>query len=112
MGLYIAGRPCRTEKAKAHRELTSTSVFSYLTLRVGLYYFERHAGHLDVDEGKRILSRFGPVEFAYRVSPIDRTTFNLTEGGVMAQFIFYDDGKNALNVGIGTLDMEFPTEIF
>ncbi|RFU34465.1 hypothetical protein B7463_g1862, partial [Scytalidium lignicola] len=81
MGMYIAGRPCRTEKAKAHR----------------LYYFERHAGSLDVDEGKRILSHFGPIEFAYMVSPIDRTTFNLAEGGVMVQFIFYDDGKNALN---------------
>ncbi|KAH8802843.1 hypothetical protein F5884DRAFT_861196 [Xylogone sp. PMI_703] len=81
MGMYIAGRPCRTEKAKAHR----------------LYYFERHAGSLSIEEAKRILSQFGPIEFAYAASPIDRTTFNLAEGGVMVQFVFYDDGKNALN---------------
>ncbi|KAH8586978.1 hypothetical protein B0O99DRAFT_602078 [Bisporella sp. PMI_857] len=77
-GRIINGRPCRTEKAKAHR----------------LFLLERQYGTLSADEARRVLSQFGHLEACYVATPLERATFRLPEG-VVAQFELYENGQSA-----------------
>ncbi|TAQ88197.1 hypothetical protein B7494_g3501 [Chlorociboria aeruginascens] len=78
-GRLIKGRPCRCEKAKAHR----------------LFFIERKYGPvLTSDEARNLLKKFGKIELCYTASHVERTALNLNEG-VIVQFEMYDEGQDA-----------------
>ncbi|KAI9641076.1 hypothetical protein NHQ30_010504 [Ciborinia camelliae] len=78
-GRLIKGRPCRCEKAKAHR----------------LFFVERKYGAVVTPgEVRDLLARFGKIELCYTASHVERTALNLNEG-VIVQFEMYDEGQNA-----------------
>ncbi|KAG0650575.1 Regulator of IME2 4 [Hyphodiscus hymeniophilus] len=78
-GRLIKGRPCRCEKAKAHR----------------LFFVERKFGPVPTPtEVRHLLDTYGEIEFCYTASHVERTALNLNEG-VILQFKLYDDGQNA-----------------
>ncbi|KAI6709634.1 hypothetical protein JHW43_007817 [Diplocarpon mali] len=79
-GRLIKGRPCRCEKAKAHR----------------LFFFERKYGTVVTpSEVEKLLRCFGRIVFCRPASEPERATYNLNEG-VMVQFEMYDEGQAAL----------------
>lgn len=79
-GRHIRGRPCRCEKAKAHR----------------LFYFERQYGPaITPREAMSLLSPFGKIDSVHRANASDRAAYNLNEG-VVVQFAMYDEGQAAL----------------
>ncbi|KAE8440775.1 hypothetical protein EG329_006592 [Mollisiaceae sp. DMI_Dod_QoI] len=79
-GRTIKGRPCRCEKAKAHR----------------LFFFERKYGAaITPQEVEDLLRGFGRINYCRPVSLIERATHNLDEG-VIVQFELYDEGQAAL----------------
>ncbi|ESZ90545.1 hypothetical protein SBOR_9068 [Sclerotinia borealis F-4128] len=78
-GRLIKGRPCRCEKAKAHR----------------LFFIERKYGPVVTPgEVRGLLERFGKIELCYTASHVERTALNLNEG-VIVQFEMYDEGQDA-----------------
>ncbi|KAJ8058451.1 hypothetical protein OCU04_012639 [Sclerotinia nivalis] len=78
-GRLIKGRPCRCEKAKAHR----------------LFFIERKYGPVVTPgEVRDLLQRFGKIELCYTASHVERTALNLNEG-VIVQFEMYDEGQDA-----------------
>ncbi|KAF7913933.1 uncharacterized protein EAF01_000339 [Botrytis porri] len=78
-GRLIKGRPCRCEKAKAHR----------------LFFIERKYGPVVTpSEARDLLQRFGKIELCYTASHVERTALNLNEG-VIVQFEMYDEGQDA-----------------
>ncbi|PBP17134.1 RNA recognition domain-containing protein [Diplocarpon rosae] len=79
-GRLIKGRPCRCEKAKAHR----------------LFFFERKYGStVTPSEVENLLRGFGRIVFCRPASAPERANYNLNEG-VMVQFEMYDEGQAAL----------------
>ncbi|KAH7386150.1 hypothetical protein BKA64DRAFT_725872 [Cadophora sp. MPI-SDFR-AT-0126] len=78
-GRLIKGRPCRCEKAKAHR----------------LFFFERKYGPVVTpSEVQELLRNFGRISFCRNVNQVERAAYNLNEG-VMVQFEMYDEGQVA-----------------
>ncbi|KAA8576051.1 hypothetical protein EYC84_006214 [Monilinia fructicola] len=78
-GRLIKGRPCRCEKAKAHR----------------LFFVERKYGPVVTPgEVRDLLKSFGKIELCYTASHVERTALNLNEG-VIVQFEMYDEGQDA-----------------
>ncbi|KAK0111318.1 hypothetical protein ONS95_001684 [Cadophora gregata] len=78
-GRLIKGRPCRCEKAKAHR----------------LFFFERKYGQVVTpSEVQELLRNFGRISFCRNVNQVERAAYNLNEG-VMVQFEMYDEGQAA-----------------
>ncbi|KAJ5040422.1 uncharacterized protein L3040_006078 [Drepanopeziza brunnea f. sp. 'multigermtubi'] len=79
-GRLIKGRPCRCEKAKAHR----------------LFYFERKYGAaVTSDEVRLLLSGFGHITHCRPATSFEIAAYNLNEG-VVVQFEMYDEGQAAL----------------
>lgn len=79
-GRLINGRPCRVEKAKAHR----------------LFFVERKYGAaVTPDEVAHLLRGFGQLDFIRLATPVELAQMNLNEG-VLVQFKMYDDGQTAL----------------
>lgn len=78
-GRLIKGRPCRCEKAKAHR----------------LFFVERKYGPtITPEEVRKILEPFGNITTCYSASNVERTALNLNEG-VICEFEMYDEGQAA-----------------
>ncbi|KAI0995772.1 hypothetical protein K3495_g12408 [Podosphaera aphanis] len=78
-GRLIKGRPCRCEKAKAHR----------------LFFFERKYGAaITPDEVENLLRSFGKLTECRPATPLEMATNNLGEG-VVVNFDMFDNGKNA-----------------
>jgi hypothetical protein len=95
----IKGRPCRCEKAKAHR---SIPLFRreecYANIQSGLFFVERKFGPtVTPEEVRQLLEPYGNIEFCYTASVVERSALNLNEG-VIIQFQLYDDGQNAQSV--------------
>jgi len=125
-GRSIRGRPCRCEKAKAHRRYSSLSTLSLKNridsvnaiaenshpqgiLNAGLAYFgsadnlglfiiEHKGGDaITPTEARLVLRDFGKIDRCYLASDLERATFNLGEA-VIVQFEMYDNGQNAQSV--------------
>ncbi|SZF05302.1 unnamed protein product [Blumeria hordei] len=78
-GRLIKGRPCRCEKAKAHR----------------LFFFERKYGAaITPDEVELLLQGFGRLTECRPATHLEMVTNNLGEG-VVINFDMFDNGKNA-----------------
>ncbi|POS86631.1 hypothetical protein EPUL_001378 [Erysiphe pulchra] len=78
-GRLIKGRPCRCEKAKAHR----------------LFFFERKNGStVTPDEVRKLLRNFGKLTECRPATQIEMTSNNLGEG-VVINFDMFESGKNA-----------------
>ncbi|KAH6714345.1 hypothetical protein BKA61DRAFT_673641 [Leptodontidium sp. MPI-SDFR-AT-0119] len=78
-GRLVKGRPCRCEKAKAHR----------------LFFFERKYGPVVTpSEVQQLLRSFGRISFCRHINDVERAAYNLNEG-VMVQFEMYDEGQAA-----------------
>lgn len=94
----IKGRPCRCEKAKAHRKLPFLYVSQKTDSSLGLFFVERKFGPVCTPtEVRSLLQPYGNIEFCYTASHVERTALNLGEG-VIVQFQLYDDGQNAQSV--------------
>lgn len=99
-GRLINGRPCRTEKAKAHREFNSIShqqatVTEFLR---GIFFVERKYGPIITpEEVREMMSPYGTITSCYTVSSVERTALNLNEG-VIVEFEMYDEGQTASSV--------------
>ena len=125
-GRLVRGRPCRCEKAKAHREYSSHPISSSKirfdsviaipeTLQsqgpstsrlawfgsadiLGLFIIERKGGEaITLTEARLVLRDFGKIDRCYIASDLERATFNLGEA-VIVQFEMYDNGQNAQSV--------------
>ncbi|TVY53183.1 Multicopy suppressor of sporulation protein msa1 [Lachnellula cervina] len=80
-GRLINGRPCRTEKAKAHR----------------LFFVERKYGPIVTpEEVRKMMFRYGTITSCYTASNVERAALNLNEG-VIIEFEMYDEGQDAFN---------------
>ncbi|XMA14794.1 hypothetical protein WAI453_007585 [Rhynchosporium graminicola] len=78
-GRLIKGRPCRCEKAKAHR----------------LFFFERKYGEdITPSEVMNLLRPFGRISFCRRITDLERACYDIN-GGVLVQFEMYDEGQAA-----------------
>ncbi|EHK96020.1 putative Meiotic activator RIM4 [Glarea lozoyensis 74030] len=78
-GRLIKGRPCRCEKAKAHR----------------LFFVERKYGAVVTpQEVLSLFETFGTITQCYTATPVERTSLNLNEG-VILEFELYDVGQAA-----------------
>ncbi|POS83092.1 hypothetical protein EPUL_004372 [Erysiphe pulchra] len=78
-GRLINGRPCRCEKAKAHR----------------LFFFERKYGtKITPDEVEHLLRDFGRLTECRPITHLEMATNNLGEG-VVVNFDLFESGKNA-----------------
>ncbi|KAF8849702.1 hypothetical protein BDZ45DRAFT_718148 [Acephala macrosclerotiorum] len=78
-GRTIKGRPCRCEKAKAHR----------------LFFFERKYGPaVTPGEVNELLRVFGRINYCRLATDVERATHNLGEG-VVVHFEMYDEGQLA-----------------
>ncbi|KHJ30582.1 putative rna recognition domain-containing protein [Erysiphe necator] len=78
-GRLIKGRPCRCEKAKAHR----------------LFFFERKNGiTVTPDEVRNLLRNFGKLTECRPATHLEMVTNNLGEG-VVVNFDMFESGKNA-----------------
>ncbi|RKF63924.1 Polyadenylate-binding protein, cytoplasmic and nuclear [Erysiphe neolycopersici] len=78
-GILIKGRPCRCEKAKAHR----------------LFFFERKYGStVTPDEVKKLLCNFGKLTECRPATQTEMASNNLGEG-VVVNFDMFENGKNA-----------------
>lgn len=94
----IKGRPCRCEKAKAHRKSLLIWVPHITESSSGLFFVERKFGPVCTpNEVRTLLQSYGNIEFCYTASLVERTALNLGEG-VIVQFKLYDDGQNAQSV--------------
>ncbi|TVY86282.1 Multicopy suppressor of sporulation protein, partial [Lachnellula willkommii] len=98
-GRLINGRPCRTEKAKAHRELSS--IFSpqvtITDILRGLFFVERKYGPIVTpEEVRKMMFRYGTITSCYTASNVERAALNLNEG-VIIEFEMYDEGQDAFN---------------
>ena len=95
----IKGRPCRCEKAKAHRSIPSLSNGErHANSPSGLFFVERKFGPVVTPEEVRdLLEPYGSIDFCYTASVVERSALNLNEGVIM-QFQLYDDGQNAQSV--------------
>ena len=109
-GRSIKGRPCRTEKAKAHRKLTLSchnTRDGMLTLqeffadqKPGLFFIERKYGNaIHPAEARELLGVFGTIDFCRIPSDVERTTLNLNDG-VIVEFEMYDQGQLAVQVSV------------
>jgi len=126
-GRLVRGRPCRCEKAKAHRkyfpilsslphrpEFDSVNAIAEnsqnqvpLTVglaslgtanKVGLFIIERKGGDaITPTEARLVLHEFGKIDRCYLASDLERATFKLGEA-VIVQFEMYDNGQNAQSV--------------
>ncbi|KAL2065440.1 hypothetical protein VTL71DRAFT_3110 [Oculimacula yallundae] len=78
-GRLVKGRPCRCEKAKAHR----------------LFFFERkYGGDVTASEVQHLLRPYGRISFCRMATDVERSAFDLN-GGVLVQFAMYDEGQAA-----------------
>lgn len=99
-GRLIKGRPCRCEKAKAHRQFFPVAFEANSNQPQGLFFFERMYGTaVSPSEVENLLRGFGRISYCRYVTPIERANFNLNEG-VMVQFEMYDEGQAALQVNL------------
>jgi len=126
-GRLVRGRPCRCEKAKAHRKYSShpisTSKIRFDSViaiaesfqsqggpsnsglacfgfadKLGLFIIERKGGDaITPTEARLVLRSFGKIDRCYVASDLERATFNLGEA-VIVQFEMYDNGQNAQSV--------------
>jgi hypothetical protein len=96
----INSRPCRTEKAKAHREFSSILNQPVTIAEVfrGLFFVERKYGPIVAPEEVRtMMCHFGTITSCYTASNVERAALNLNEG-VIVEFEMYDEGQAAFAV--------------
>jgi RNA recognition motif-containing protein len=99
-GRLINGRPCRTEKAKAHRELSSifNEPVPIAEASRGLFFVERKYGPVVTpEEVRKMMYHFGTITQCYTASGVERAALNLNEG-VIVEFEMYDEGQAAFAV--------------
>lgn len=104
----IQGRPCRCEKARAHRNLSlSYNKNHNADCLSGIFYVERKSGPTaTAGEVRQLLEIYGRLDFCYTATALERTAFNVNEG-VIVQFSLYDDGQNAFAVSHSKLNSSF-----
>ncbi|CAG8977842.1 hypothetical protein HYALB_00011648 [Hymenoscyphus albidus] len=95
-GSLIKGRPCRCEKAKAHRESSPFSTPERIAQGFeGLFYVERKYGTaVSPKEVRELLEGFGAITVCYTASNVERSSLNFNEG-VIVEFEMYDEGQAA-----------------
>jgi RNA recognition motif-containing protein len=96
----IKGRPCRCEKAKAHRELSVALRVdrTFTKHQAGLFFVERKYGNVVTpEEVTELFSSFGNITRCYTATSVERTALNLNEG-VILEFELYDAGQAAFSV--------------
>ena len=102
-GRLIFGRPCRCEKAKAHRKFVnplSNETFELIFL--GLFFIEKTYGPtITVNEVQAMLQPFGRLTLCRSVHPMERSFHNLNDG-VIVEFEMYDQGQLAVQVSVLT----------
>jgi hypothetical protein len=102
-GRLIFGRPCRCEKAKAHRKLSG--LFRMKTVELiclGLFFVEKTYGPtITVNEVQTMLQGFGRLTLCRPVHPMERSFHNLNDG-VIVEFEMYDQGQLAVQVSLPT----------
>lgn len=100
----IKGRPCRCEKAKAHRESSPFSTSGRIAQGFeGLFYVERKYGAaVTPKEARELLEGFGTITVCYTASNVERSSLNLNEG-VIVEFEMYDEGQAAFTVSFLSL---------
>jgi hypothetical protein len=98
-GRLIFGRPCRCEKAKAHRELLDFfRLKTFELICAGLFFIEKAYGPtITVDEARAMLQEFGRLTLCRPIHPMERSFHNLNEG-VIVEFEMYDQGQLAVQV--------------
>jgi len=113
-GRLIKGRPCRCEKAKAHRKFPFPLQHRRLILREeffvdnvarkpGQFFVERKFGPVVTPaEVIELLDSFGRIEDCYIATQSERSFMGLGEG-VMVLFAMYDDGQAAYSVSPPTI---------
>ena len=95
-GRLINGRPCRTEKAKAHRKLFCPTLEARITANCqGLFLLERRYGTLTLAEARRVLTQYGCLEACYHATSLEQNTLQLPADGIVAQFELYENGQSA-----------------
>lgn len=95
----ISGRPCRCEKAKAHRKCSFRRDNDCRSDRItGLFFFERLYGEmLTCEEVEILLREFGKTSYCRPPTKLETSSYNLGDG-VIVQFELYDEGQAALQV--------------
>lgn len=99
-GRHIKGRPCRCEKAKAHRQFARmlNTDEGEADILLGLFYLERKYGEMiSPDQVKSLLGVFGSINYCRKPSKVEQATYNLGDG-VLVQFELYDEGQAAIQV--------------
>jgi hypothetical protein len=92
--------------AKAERGISCHVPFfeSDTDLEIGFYIIERYDGIATTpQEARKILDPFGKIKYCQPVSPLERGSLVLNEGGVLVSFQMYDMGQAAMQVRLPLL---------